>query len=143
MTPAAARKRERRGWRKAKGIAPARDRKYLAWIRTLPCVVCYLDYWLDVILEPSDEEAWATLMFFPTTQWGSTWQKSPTEAAHMGIRGLGQKCSDYSTLPLCAHEHHREGPESAHKLGKQFCGHHGFNQDALIAALRCRWKEGK
>ena len=55
----------------------------------------------------------------------------PTEAAHVGRRGLSQKCSDRETIPLCA-EHHRNGKDSYHKLGKRFWEHHGLDRDALI-----------
>jgi hypothetical protein len=41
------------------------------------------------------------------------------ECAHVGPRGLGQKCSDYETLPLCP-AHHLQGPQSHHVLGKRF-----------------------
>ena len=63
-----------------------------------------------------------------------TVQITPTEAAHIGERGLGHKCSDRETIPLCA-EHHRTGPESHHVLGKSFWKHHGLNKDALVKEL--------
>lgn len=56
------------------------------------------------------------------------------EAAHVGARGLGQKCSDYETLPLCGN-HHVQGPESHHVLGKNFFGHWGLDRNALIEKL--------
>lgn len=68
------------------------DPARLAFIRTLPCFIC---------------EAYRLL------------QKSKTEAAHIGQRGIGQKCSDTEAAPLCAH-HHRTGEFSHHRIGKRF-----------------------
>jgi len=81
-----------------------RDAAYLEYIRSLPCCVCPLD-------AP---------------------QTSPTEAAHVGPRGLSQKCPDRETLPLCA-LHHREGQFSQHSMGKMFWAHHGLDRDLLLA----------
>ena len=67
---------------------PERSPEYLAWIRTLPCAVC--------------AKGSAAAIF--------------VEAAHtnaMGGRGLGQKASDFSAIPLCC-GHHRENPDSYH-----------------------------
>lgn len=73
---------------------PHRDIVYLAWLRTMPCVVC----WTYRI---------RSLRF------------ATVEAAHVGERGIGQKCSDREALPLCTH-HHRTGPQSHHVLGRKF-----------------------
>jgi hypothetical protein len=51
------------------------DREYLAWVRSLPCVL-------------DSEEC-----------------RGPVEAHHAGRRGFGQKCSDTDTIPLCQHHH--------------------------------------
>lgn len=96
---------------------------YLAWIRTLPCVVC-----LMVVAKSSWHEIHA-FMF----------QRTATEAAHVGERGLSQKCPDRETLPLCRW-HHTEGPESHHRLGKRFWTVWGLDRDALIAELNGRFK---
>lgn len=55
----------------------------------------------------------------------------PVEAAHVGDRGLGQKCRDEEAIPLCGH-HHRTGPDSHHVLGKRFWENHGINRDELL-----------
>lgn len=87
------------------------DPEYLAWIREQPCVV--------------------------------TFCKIPrSEAAHVGeIRGLGQKCSDHETIPLCVWHHGPEGPQSHHRLGKGFWPFWGLDRDALIAEYRERYLE--
>lgn len=61
-----------------------------------------------------------------------------TEAAHVGQRGLSQKCSDRETIPLCAF-HHRTGPESHHRLGKLFWKHHGLDRYELIRELQSQF----
>lgn len=53
------------------------------------------------------------------------------ECAHVGLRGMGQKCSDYDTLPLCSW-HHVQGPESHHVLGRRFWIVWGLDRHALI-----------
>jgi hypothetical protein len=83
-------------------MRPDRDKKYLAWLHTLPCAVC------------------------------GTWR---VEAAHTGPHGLGQKSSDYTAIPLCP-EHHRNGSEAHHRLGRKFAEHHGLNLPALTARLK-------
>ena len=57
------------------------------------------------------------------------------EAAHTGPRGLGQKSSDLSAIPLCA-RHHRTGDDSYHKLGpRRFAEEHQLNLGAIVARL--------
>lgn len=99
---------------------PLRDPAYLRWIRTLRCYLC----------ARSDAQ-----MIDAFKRMGLPFlQREPTEAAHVGQRGIGQKCSDRETIPLCAH-HHRTGPHSHHRLGKNFWEHHGLNRDELIREL--------
>jgi hypothetical protein len=56
----------------------------------------------------------------------------PVEIAHgaTGHMGRNQASSSCLLVPW----HHREGPESAHKLGRNF-SHHGLNRDELIAKM--------
>lgn len=84
------------------------DPQYLAFVRSLPCIVCARE---------------------------GCKQVSPTEAAHVGERGLGQKCSDREAVPLCGLAHHREGSESQHKLGKKFWAYHCLERELIIADL--------
>jgi hypothetical protein len=57
------------------------------------------------------------------------------EAAHTGPRGLGQKSSDLSCIPLC-HEHHNHGNESYHALGPvKFSERWKLEIPALIVGL--------
>jgi hypothetical protein len=111
---------------------PVRDPKYLAWIREQPCCLCtYLDLKAQQFIDAVREIAGTGADI--TTHVSAHRQATPTEAAHVGQRGLGQKCSDRETIPLCGVEHHRVGPRSAHKLGKLFAEAHGINIAAAVA----------
>jgi len=100
---------------------PAKDPAYLDWLRTLPCCVC---------------AAWREIFSEQHTQAD---QKTATEAAHVGARGLGQKCDDdREALPICE-RHHRTGALAQHKLGKKFWTYHGLDRDALIAEYNRRF----
>lgn len=98
------------------------DKAYKAFIAEQPCVVC---------------------------QTKKSMQKSRTEVAHCGPRGLGQKCDDRFCLPLCGPYvgvtmrtlgHHREGPESAHSLQDKFWAFHGLDKDALFKWYNDRYE---
>ena len=95
---------------------PDRSPEYLAWIRTLGCVVC------------SRVSRGATVI----------------EAAHtnvLGRRGMGQKSSDFSAIPLCAN-HHRQNLDSYHLLGeKEFSLKHGIDLKELVLALQSQFWE--
>jgi len=93
---------------------PPRSLAYLAWIRTLGCAVCRRP--------PGGVVA--------------------SEAAHtnvLGPRGLRQKTSDYSAIPLCF-RHHRGDCDSYHHLGEQrFAQTHQLNLRELVMALNHRY----
>ena len=95
---------------------PDRSPEYLAWIRTLGCVVC------------SRVSGGATVV----------------EAAHtnaLGPRGIGQKTSDFSAIPLCS-GHHRENLDSYHRLGEQgFLHKHGIGLKELVLRLQSRFQQ--
>lgn len=64
------------------------------------------------------------------------------EAAHTGPRGLGQKTSDFSSIPLCV-RHHRTGVDSLHASGPlRFSEIHGLDVPALVAELNTQGLEG-
>jgi hypothetical protein len=87
-------------------MKPPRSRLYLAWIRTLPCIVCGSTGWI--------------------------------EASHTGPHGMGQKSSDYSTIPLCG-KHHRSGSDSYHKLGpRRFSEVHNLDLRAIVSRLNLK-----
>ena len=90
---------------------PDRDAHYLAWIRTLACAVCG--------------------------------RLIAVEAAHtsvLGPRGLSQKSSDYSVIPLCL-GHHRGNADSYHSLGeRKFMEIHGVDIGELVARLMSSYR---
>ena len=97
---------------------PERSPEYLAWIRTLGCAVC------------ARVSGGATVI----------------EAAHtnaLGPRGMGQKTSDFSAIPLCS-GHHRVNPDSYHRLGENGFSHeHGIDLKDLVLRLHGRfWQQG-
>ena len=60
------------------------------------------------------------------------------EAAHTGPRGLSQKSSDLSAIPLCV-RHHRTGKDSYHKLGpRKFAEVHQLNIQAMVVRLSAK-----
>ena len=68
------------------------------------------------------------------------------EAAHtnvLGPRGMGQKTTDFSAIPLCA-AHHRQNLDSYHLLGEQGFSHkHGIDLKELVLRLQNRfWLQG-
>lgn len=99
-----------------------KDPEYLAWMHTLPCVACWLCGSGEVQAFPGDGDTIATE------------QGTPTEAAHVGPRGLSQKAPDRTAIPLCVNCH-REGPCAIHLLGKRFWKAHNINRDELIEHL--------
>jgi len=109
--------------RKKTGINEA----YKAWIRSLPCICCWGPADYAMVLE-------AGMRF-------NAGQVICTEAAHVGERGISQKCPDEETIPLCGFEHHREGKFSAHKLGKGFWAHWGLDKEKLLAELRQQFEK--
>jgi hypothetical protein len=100
------------------------DPRYRAFIRSFGCVACF-----GGIMPPDEFGPLENLL-----------QGSRTECAHVGRRGLSQKCPDCESLPLCAIEHHRIGPESHHRLGKRFWDFHGLNRVELITQLQALYE---
>lgn len=101
------------------------DPGYLAWIRTKPCIACYTD---------------AIAVYGPEIL--DTEPSGLVEAAHFGLRGLGQKCPGRRAGPLCA-GHHRTGKDSHHVLGKRFWEFHNLDMEAIIAWLNAAYERRK
>ena len=91
-----------------------KDPEYLVWLHDLPCLVCRPD--------------------------GVGMQLSRTEAAHVGDRGLSQKCPDREAIPLCR-IHHRISPDSVHALQKKFWAKWSIDRDEIIRKLNARYEE--
>lgn len=84
------------------------DEPYKAFIRSLPCIVCF---------------GWSLRI---------KGYHAFVECAHVGQRGLSQKSPDRETIPLCVW-HHRLGPQSIHALGKRFWSYWRLSRPELIA----------
>lgn len=111
---------------KISGRKPERDKEYLAWIRTQWCVLSGEAQSMS-ILNPHNRSVCEEMY--------------RTEAAHVGpTRGIGQKCSDYDTIPLCS-GHHRLRADSHHRLQKAFWKHHNLDREAIIKALNAKWEQ--
>jgi len=89
---------------------PERDAAYMAWVRTLPCLIC------------------------------GTWRQGPCEAAHTGHDGgMSMKASDRSCVPLC-HRCHRTGPRSYHAIGRRaFAALWCLDFDAVVQRLNAQY----
>lgn len=87
------------------------DTPYQKFIRSLPCMICVL---LGLR------------------------QRSKTEHCHIGARGLGQKCDDRESAPLCRW-HHTQGPGSHHRLQKLFWIRYCLDRDELIRTLNLQF----
>ncbi len=85
-----------------------KDSAYLAWIRTLPCIVCSI----------KGEQ-----------------QTTSTTAHHYGPRAYGTKVSDRRAIPLCFERHHLFGPEAVHVLCRRWAEYHGLDVEELIRRL--------
>lgn len=64
------------------------------------------------------------------------------EAAHIGERGLGRKCPDRQTIPLCPF-HHRTGPTSHHALGRRFWMRWNIDRYELIRTYNAKFEKEK
>lgn len=106
------------------------DPAYLDWIRTLPCLICSVQIYGCAWIFSDD----AGLIF--ETAPGA--KSRIAEAAHVGIRGLGTKCDDRETVPLCP-KHHRTGRDAHHVLGKWFWLYHDLDRERVIAVLQGRY----
>ena len=104
-----------------------RDPAYLKWIRTLPCVCCCFESYRSGLIW----EMLGTVMLVGIPV---------TEAAHVGGRGLSQKCNDRETIPLCRW-HHRTGPESHHRAAKRFWEFWAIDKTELIRKLNENFEE--
>ncbi len=105
-----------------------KDPKYRVWIRSLPCLICFIESWK----RNAYWTIWPTAI--PAMQRGL----GRTEHAHVGDRGLSQKCDDRESLPLCRW-HHTQGPESAHRAGKRFYEIWGIEKEATVKAFQAQY----
>lgn len=66
---------------------------------------------------------------------------APSQAAHTGPHGIGQKSSDYSCIPLC-HWHHTDGNLALDRIGRaRFERTHGIRIAKVIRELGELWRD--
>jgi hypothetical protein len=113
------------------------DPKYLEWIAHLPCAVCFAAIYRAAY---SGEFPMRHLPYQSDVL--GVMQMSHTEAAHVGDHAAYRRASDRTAIPLCGVAHHREGPESHHKLTAPgaFWKRHGLDRGALITALNAEFE---
>lgn len=119
-----------------RGARPERNPKYLAWIRTSPCIISNPN-WLEMLLRCPPLATGITAPNWMTV----TLQDSPTQACHVGKSGKGmrQKCSDYEVIPMSATFHREQhGPD-----GATFFERHPIPLNEVFEALRKAYEEQK
>lgn len=116
------------------------DPQFRQWVKEWPCFVCLKQHCeshhLPLIEMAKSPEARA---YFYRNK--SIFDCGLTEFAHVGARGLAQRCADRFGIPLGTrhHAHQTAGgsPESHHTLGKRFWSFHGIVRDEVHELL---WK---
>lgn len=125
--------------RRPKRLPGYDDPEFRAWIKAWPCYVCLKDHCerhnLDFGEMKKSSEARG---YFYRNE--SLLSCGLTEVAHIGIRGLSQRCRDSESMPLGTkhHDHATAGgaPDSHHTLGAKFWGHHGLDRAEVIAEMQ-------
>lgn len=109
--------------------------EYLEWLRSWPCYVCF-SRWCKANHLPIAGVLPAARAV--TVNW-SLKQCGPTEAAHSGVRGLGQKCPDAEAIPL-GRKHHQEGPEAQHRVGLGWFDLVDLNRNEVFETLHALYR---
>lgn len=115
---------------------PGDDPKFLAFVRSLPCLICYRE-----VYEFFRSEPWALIEVIEA---GELFRESRTEAAHLGLsasrRGLSQKYPDNECGPLCA-DHHTRLKTSHHAGTKTFWKIHNLDRDDSVRMIQELYRE--
>lgn len=99
-----------------------RDKPYLAWIATLPCVACYCRG--GFITRP------VHVAHIRSAYAADGWRET----------GKSEKPSDTRTAPLCPH-HHTDGPDAQHRMSERlFWSCLDVHPPAFCAALRAAYE---
>ena len=138
ITPRIPQRRAKRASRRSRsGLEP----QYLVFIRKLPCLVCYADFWAYWLgLEPGVRLNLVEMVETLNRGAVQRLQDSPTEAAHLGLsssmRGIGQMYPDLEAGPLCR-GHHREFKNAHHQASAGWWVRTlpDLNRDSVLRAL--------
>ena len=131
-------------WGKPRKKTGFENEEYLNWLRTWPCFVCLKQFY-------GYGQDFETLVIHPIARsmvaeaYPSSFQCGPTQAAHVGPHGMGQRCPDSEAMPL-GQKHHLHltaggGPESHHTLTGEFWEFHGLNRDEVFELLHRLYRE--
>jgi len=101
---------------------------YWDWIREQRCHICRMR--LPVAIE------WSAGVTLDLREFR---QQFKTELAHVGLRGLGQKCDPREVMPLCC-LHHTSGAYAHHRLGKRFWEFHGLEMRRVVREYLDRYE---
>mgnify|MGYP005847279859 CR=1 FL=1 len=94
-----------------------KDKEYIDWIKTLPCIVCLT---LSPYMKVSDDN-----------------QSDPHHIPKKGHAKVGKKASDRRTIPLC-HRHHVE----VHQKGREtFAKEYSLDYEEVISRLNTVFEE--
>ncbi len=108
------------------------DTDYCAWLKQWPCWVCFerwcIDHGYDAREGRERPEVRNLAAALTCIECGLT------EVAHVGVRGLSQRCADAESIPL-GEMHHRTGPDAQHKIGKRFWEKFNLHRPDIFAEL--------
>ena len=114
------------------------DRDFMAFVRWLPCFLCFRE-----LYEFFDKEPWALVEMIANELIPEDRQKSPTEAAHLGLstsrRGISQKFPVRECGPLC-NGHHQSFRDAHHAGTKTFWERQGIDRDWIIGLVIRLWE---
>jgi len=114
------------------------DLGYRAWLREWPCFICFMQYCSEEGLNFWDS------CKAPFTRWAFAFNSKrkcgPTQAAHVGSKGIGQKCPEREMMPLGLrhHLHPTAGgfPDSHHAGKRTFWLKHKLSRPKVLEFLR-------
>ena len=106
------------------------DRAFLGFVKTLPCFICFHE-----LYEFASRQPWVLIEMLNDELIPDDRQKTPTEAAHLGLstsrRGLSQKYPARESGPLC--QDHHTGLKTSHHAGtKTFWERNNIDRDWII-----------
>ena len=103
------------------------EQRFHAFVRTLPCLICYREFWQLLMAHSPDVQFDLAVAIDALGERAGGIQKTPTEVAHLGRsdsrRGLSQKYGAWEVGPLC-NAHHQTAPDSHHKGTRTFWEQH-------------------
>ena len=134
-------------WGKPRKKTGLENEEYRNWLRTWPCFVCFKKH-IELLCEQFgtfEEEAARPVVRRMCREVCQPKECGPTQAAHVGPHGMGQRCPDSESMPL-GQKHHLHltaggGPESHHTLGTKFWEFHNLNRDEVFELLHRLYRE--